>query len=105
MATVMVGHIEMMPGVCEGKPHISGHRITVQDIAIWHERMGLDPDEIATEYSLELGEVYAALAYYHDHRAEIDASIRADEAFMAELHRRTPSRLIEKLRARANSVD
>jgi len=102
MAAVMVGHIEVMPDVCGGKPHIFGHRITVQDIAIWHERMSLDPDEIATEYGLELGEVYAALAYYHDHRAEIDASIRADEAFVAELRRRTPSRVMERLRGRAN---
>ena len=102
MAAVMVGHIEVMPDVCGGKPHISGHRITVQDIAIWHERMSLDPDEIATEYGLELGEIYSALAYYHDHRAEIDASIRADEAFMAELRRLTPSKVMEKLRARAN---
>jgi len=102
MAVVMVGHIEVTPDVCGGKPHISGHRITVQDVAIWHERMGLDPDEIATESSLELGEVYAALAYYHDHRAEIDAFIRAEEAFMAELRRHTPSKVMEKLRARAN---
>jgi uncharacterized protein (DUF433 family) len=102
MAAVMVGHIEVTPGVCGGKPYIAGHHITVQDIAIWHERMGLDPDEIATEYGLELGEVYAALAYYHDHRAEIDAFIRAEEAFMAELRRHTPSKVMEKLRARAN---
>ena len=102
MAAVMVGHIEVTPGVCGGKPYIAGHHITVQDIAIWHERIGLDPDEIATEYSLELGEVYAALAYYHDHRAEIDASIRADEAFMAELRHHTPSKLMEKLRGRAH---
>ena len=102
MAAVMVGHIEVTPGVCGGKPHISGHRITVQDIAIWHERMGLDPDEIATGYDLPLSDVYAALAYYHEHRGEIDESIRADEAFMAELRRRTPSKVMEKLRARAN---
>jgi len=97
----MVGHIEVTPDVCGGKPHISGHRIAVQDIAIWHERLGLDPDEIATEHGLELGEVYAALSYYHDHRAEIDASICADEAFMAELRRHTPSKVM-KFRARAN---
>jgi len=102
MAIVMVEHIQVTPDVCGGKPYISGHRITVQDIVIWHERLGLDPDEIATEHGLELGEVYAALSYYHDHRAEIDASIRADEAFMAELRRHTPSKVMEKLCGRAN---
>ncbi len=102
MAEVMIGHIEISPDVCGGKPHIAGHRITVQDIAVWHERLGRDPDEIATEYGLSLGEVYAALAYYHDHRDEIDASIRADEAFVEELHRHTPSKLAGKLRGKSN---
>jgi len=102
MAAVMIGHIEIIPGVCAGKPHIAGHRITVQNIVVWHERMGMEPDEIATEYGLTLGEVYAALAYYHDHRDEIDAAIRADDEFVAEMRRRTPSKLAEKLRGRTN---
>ncbi len=102
MATEMIGHIEITPGVCGGKPHVAGHRITVQNIVIWHERMGLHPDEIATEYGLSLSDVYAALAYYHDHRAEVDESIRADEAFVAEMRRRTPSKVAEKLLGRTN---
>jgi uncharacterized protein (DUF433 family) len=91
-------HIEVTPGVAGGKPHIAGHRITVQNVVIWHEWMGLSADEIAAEYNLTLSEVYAALAYYYDHRAEIDESIRADEAFVEELRRVTPSKLPEKLR-------
>jgi hypothetical protein len=61
--------------------------------------MGLSADEIASEYDLSLSEVYAALAYYHDHRAEIDQSIRDERAFVEELRRMTPSKLPEKLRA------
>ena len=72
MAPIALGHIEITPGVCGGKPHIAGHRVSVQNVAIWHERMGLEPDEIATTYGLTLGEVYAALAYYHDNRSEVD---------------------------------
>jgi uncharacterized protein (DUF433 family) len=102
MATVMVGHIEITPGICGGKPHIAGHRITVQNVAIWHERLGLNVDEIATEYGLSLGDVYTALAYYHDHRADIDATLSADEIFADELRRHSPSRLAEKFRGRAN---
>ncbi len=92
-------HIEIAPGVAGQKPRIVGHRITVQSIVIWHEWMGLSPDEIASERDLSLSEVYAALAYYHGHRAEIDQSIRADRAFAEELRRVTPSKLPEKLRA------
>jgi len=53
----------------------------------------MSPDEIASAYDLTLGDVYAALAYYHGHRPTIDASIRADDALVAELRQRTPTRL------------
>ena len=43
---------------------------------IWHERMGHSADEIAAEYDITLVDVYAALAYYYDHRDELDAAIR-----------------------------
>jgi len=95
---VLDQHIEITPDVAGGKPRIAGHRITVQNIVIWHEWMGFSADEIATEYDLALSEVYAALTYYYDHRAEIDASIRADDAFLEELGQMTPSKLPERLR-------
>jgi uncharacterized protein (DUF433 family) len=85
--------IESTPGVVSGRPRIAGHRITVANIAIWHERFGKSADEIAAEYDLTLAEVYAALAYYLDHREEIDRSIREGEAFAEELRQRTPSKL------------
>jgi len=37
-------HIEITPGVAGGKPRIAGRRITVQNVAIWHERMSIWPD-------------------------------------------------------------
>ena len=90
-------HIEITPGIVGGKPRIAGHRITVENIAIWHERMGRCADEIAADYDLTLADVYAALAYYFDHRAEIDQSMEESEAFVEELRQRTPSKLLEKL--------
>jgi uncharacterized protein (DUF433 family) len=90
-------HIEITPGVAGGKPRIAGHRITVQNIAIWHERLGKDVDEIASEYDLTLADVYAALAYYFDHRDEIDQSIEEDAAFVEALRQKTPSKLKQKL--------
>ena len=73
---------ECTPDVAGGKPRIAGRRITVQNIVIWHERLGLGADEIATEYGLTLADVYAALAYYYDHRNEIDEAIRYGESFV-----------------------
>ncbi len=79
-------HVAIKPGYCGGKPHIAGHRIKVQHIAVWHERMGMTPEEIVATYpTLTLAGVYAALAYYHSHRAAIDADIEADERFVAEM--------------------
>ncbi len=94
------GHIEIAPGVAGGKPRIAGHRITVQHIVVWHERVGTSADEIATEYGLTLAEVYAALAYYFDHRAEIDDSIRQEGALVEALRGRTPSKVSRRLAAR-----
>ncbi len=90
-------HIEVTPAVAGGKPRIAGHRITVQNVVVWHERLGLSADEIAGEYGLSLSDVYAALAYYYDHREEIALAINADEEFVAALRKHTPSTLRAKL--------
>jgi uncharacterized protein (DUF433 family) len=90
-------HIEITPDVAGGKPRIAGRRITVQNIVIWHERMGMIPDEIAAQYDLTLAEIYTALAYYFDHRAEIDQSIAESEAFVEALRQTTPSILQQRL--------
>ena len=90
-------HIESSPEIAGGKPRLVGHRITVQNIAVWHERMGLCADEIAAEYDLSLADVYAALAYYFDHRSEIDQSIAESDALAEALRQRTPSKVRQKL--------
>lgn len=90
-------HIEITPGVAGGKPRIAGHRITVQNIAIWHERMGKSADEIAAEYDLTLADVHAALTYYFDHREEMDRSIAEGEAFAESLRQHIPSKVRQKL--------
>jgi len=96
---VITEHIEITPGICGGKPRISGHRIKVEDVVIWHERMGMSPDEIVDRYpTLTLSDVYAALAYYHDHLEEIRQQIREDETFASEMKAKTPSILQQKLK-------
>ena len=100
-------HIVATPDTCGGKPRIAGSRIRVKDVAIMHERQGIRPEEIVSEFPhLTLAGVYAALAYYHDHREEIDAEITADRAWYEEQRENQPSRLKEALKARmANAQD
>jgi len=92
--------IEIKPGVFGGKPCIAGHRIRVADVAIWHERMGMSADEIASDYNLSLAEVHAALAYYFDHRDEIEESIRDGLSFAEEMRKEHPSLVKQKLYGR-----
>ena len=91
-------HIEITPGISGGKPRIAGHRITVQNIVIWHERMGWSVDEIAAEYDLSLADIYAALTYYFDHRQQIDKDIEESQEFVKALQHQSPSKLRQKLK-------
>ncbi|MEM7537190.1 MAG: DUF433 domain-containing protein [Chloroflexota bacterium] len=86
-------HIESTPGIKNGKPRISGRRITVENIVIWHEWMGIAVDEIATQYDLTLAQIYAALSYYFDYREEINDSIKKSQAFVESLKKQIPSKL------------
>ena len=98
---VLAEHIEISPDICGGRPRVAGRRITVQNIVLCHERGGLSPDEIASKYpGLTLADVYAALAYYHDHRDEICSRIAADESFAEQLQSQSPSLLQQKISQR-----
>ena len=95
----MLEHIEAAPGTRGGKPKIAGTRITVEDIVLMHRRMGRALEEIAGTYDLPLAAVYAAMAYYYDHKAEIDQNIEQEESFAEAFRQNNPSRLREKLKA------
>lgn len=97
MELTMVQHIVQTPGLRGGKPHIVGTRITVSDVAFFHLKMGLSVAEIAADYDLSLASVHAALAYYFDHRTQIDLHSAEDEAFAKLIEQQNPSRLQERL--------
>ena len=97
---VITEYIGVRPGYCGGEPHILGHRIKVRHVAVWHEQMGMTPTEIAATYpTITLAQVHAALAYYYDHRAEIDAEIAEGDRVYEELKAKQPS-ILEEARAR-----
>lgn len=97
MLTVSTEHIEKTPGTCGGRARIAGHRIRVMDIVAAHNGWGFSPERIAEEYpGITLADVYAALAYYHDHRDEIEADFEAHR--LAYEHGKTlPSKVRDAL--------
>lgn len=98
MQTALATHIESRPEKCGGKPCIAGTRIRVQDIYVWHELRGQVPAEIVANFpQLSLSQVYAALAYYHDHREEIQAAVADERTWADEMKANHPSKLLAKL--------
>jgi uncharacterized protein (DUF433 family) len=96
--------IAVKPGHCGGKPYIIGHRIKVEQVVLWHEHMGMSPREIVASYPpLTLAGIYAALAYYHEHQAEIDADIKESDAAGRRFEASQPS-LMEKIAAKQPDV-
>jgi prevent-host-death family protein len=84
------GHpgIERVPGVQGGRPVVRGTRIPVQGVVLYME-VGLSVEGILEAYpTLTAAQVHAALAYYYDHRDEIDQLIEESrpERVLADNH-------------------
>src|SRR5262245_48999807 len=94
-------HVEVDRGICAGQPHISGTRITVSMIAREVERLRLSADEVVAAHPhLTLGQVHGALAYFYDHRHELETAMREAEDIETELRARFSSRIQELLASR-----
>lgn len=94
----MVGAVEIgslidrVPAIRGGRPKIAGTGVTVMRVAAWY-KMGLTPEEIATQYGhLSLAQVHAALAYYHANPEEIETDLAQDEAYAEKVDRESGSR-------------
>jgi uncharacterized protein (DUF433 family) len=80
LVTQPTTYIVARPGVQGGEPCIRGTRIPVWVLAAMHKQ-GDTAEEILEAYpNLSAAQVYAALSYYYEHRAEIDAVIAAQSA-------------------------
>jgi uncharacterized protein (DUF433 family) len=87
-------HIEIVQGAGGPKARILGHRIRVVDVVIWYEKLGMSVPEILDQYpTITAADVHAALAYYWDHRDEIERKMAEDDAFVEEFKRLHPGRL------------
>jgi len=91
-------YISLNPNISGGQPVISGTRIKVMDIAVRYELMGISADRIIDEYPhLKLEQVHDALSYYYEHKNVLDKKYREDQAILAQLKKRYPSKLKTRL--------
>src|SRR5687767_10511871 len=80
-AKTVFPHITADPDVCHGRPCIAGTRVRVMDVVAAHQQ-GVSPTELQDYFDtrpLTLGEIYAALSYYNDHKDEVEADFIEDE--------------------------
>ena len=80
---------------------LSGHNIPPKCLVAVHEQ-GVSPGELQDYFStrrLTLAEIYAALAYYNDHKDEVEGDFAEDERLAVEgmareaaLHRQRSAR-------------
>lgn len=102
MQPVLSTHIELDD---RGVARIKGTRFKVRFIAVERTALGMTPEEIVAAHPdvLTLADVHAALAFYYDNQAAMDAEIAASEAEAERLYQemRDPAReqeLREKIR-------
>ena len=88
-------YIAINPDYCCGKPRIAGTRIPVAAIAKMYLEMEESLEEIASEYDLSKAAVYSAMAYYYDHREEIELQTAESEALVEEMRRNSPPSPLE----------
>jgi uncharacterized protein (DUF433 family) len=85
-----------------GVPVIAGANTKVAELIAEIQAHGLSPEELCYQLPhLSLGQIYSALAYYWDHREEIDRDLERRAKLAADLRRELGQPpLVEKLKQR-----
>src|ERR1700676_5156399 len=97
MSQASIEHIQIDEN---GVPRIAGRRTKVIQIVMDKLAYGWSAEEIQSQHPhLALSEVHAALAYYYDHKAELDAAIDESLRYIDEMRAKAgPSPVVEKRR-------
>jgi uncharacterized protein (DUF433 family) len=83
MPTATYAHIEHDE---QGRAIVSGTRFKVRLIALDHVANGRDAEEIQRHHpGLTLGQIHSALAYYYDHKEEMDRDLEERRRRVEEL--------------------
>ena len=90
----------------DGTPIISGTTMKVVELVVAQMAYGWSPEELHFQHPyLTLGQIHSALAYYWDHKEELDADIERRWRYAEETRRKAgPSALVARLRAQGLMV-
>jgi len=96
-ASVQYAHIDHDE---KGVPFVAGSTMKVVELVMAQRAHGWSPEELHFQHpELSLGEIHSALAYYWDHRAELDRDIEQRSRQVDQIRREIGSSpLAEKLR-------
>jgi len=86
-------------------PMIAGTTMKVVELILDHLAYGWSPEELHFQHPyLTMGQVHSALAYYWDHKAELDRDIERRMQVVDQLEKTTPPvPLVERLKAKRRS--
>ena len=86
----------------QGVPVIEGANTKVVEVVLHIEASGISPEQLAVELPhLTPGQIHSAMAYYWDHKQELDADIKRREERVERLRRETGQPpFVERLRNR-----
>lgn len=73
-------HITHREGFCGGAAIIAGTKFPVRSVVGYVLIQGWTPEELVRQFNyLTLAQVYDALAYYYDHKEEVEEDIRQND--------------------------
>lgn len=68
------------PEIHNGQPIIKDSQVRVIDVVMAHDPKDIEsPKRNAERFGVHIGQVHAALAFYHMHKAEFDEQIRREQ--------------------------
>jgi uncharacterized protein (DUF433 family) len=85
-----------------GVPIIEGTTMKVVELVLETVAYGWSPDELQFQHPyLTLGQIHSALAYYWDHKEDLDRDIERRLERVEQIRREVgPSQLVERLKAK-----
>ncbi|MBC8123912.1 MAG: hypothetical protein H7Y22_19000 [Gemmatimonadaceae bacterium] len=93
-------HIELTE---DGQAILADSQIKVKQLAAEHTAWGSGPEAlVGAHHPLTLAQILSALAYYYDHKEQLDSEIQSDQERTDQqraLQQQQPSPALEKLRA------